>query len=147
MRLVYRLTLLLIFTAQVLLAQGCSYEQAYIKYAESQASMAASAGPLFKQSLTPDGKVASFEVGNPMVPMAMMQMKPPKSEWESLTEWLKMATPFAAIWGIVGSIGGGTSNSTNVSGSGNLVGNQAGNQSQWASPTTTTTTTTTTGVE
>jgi hypothetical protein len=134
--------LLIVFVAQVILVQGCAYEQAYIKYAEAQAKMAASSGPMFKQTLTPDGKVSSFEVGNPLVSMAMMQMKAPKSEWESITEWMKMATPFAAIWGIVGSIGGGTSSSTNVSGSGNLVGNQAGNQSQWASPTTTTTTTT-----
>jgi hypothetical protein len=120
---------------------GCAYEKAYISYAESQATMAKAAGPLFKQSLTPDGRVASFEVGNPLTAMAMMQMKAPKSEWESLVEWMKMATPFAAIWGIVGSIGGGTHNSTSVSGTGNFVGNQAGNQSQWASPTTTTTTT------
>jgi hypothetical protein len=116
---------------------GCAYESAYREYATAQATMATAAGPLV--TLHPDGRLASL--GNPMIPMAMMQMKAPKSEWESLVEWMKFATPFAAIWGIVGSIGGGGT-TTNVNGQGNYTGNAMGNQGLMGSPTTTTTTVT-----
>jgi hypothetical protein len=121
---------------------GCAYEQAYVKYAQSQAEMARAAGPIV--TFHPDGKLAS--VGNPMVAMAMMNMKEPKDGWTSFFDWLKFATPFAAIWGLGASLANsGHGNTTNVSGSGNLTGNAAGpagGASSWASPVTTTTTTT-----
>lgn len=139
--------LMLVVMITLPLMTGCAYEQAYIQYANAQAAMAQASGPLFKQTLTPDGKVASFEVGNPMVPMAMMQMKQPKSEWESFFDFLKFATPFAAIWGVAGALSNSNhGNTTNVSGNSNAVGNTAGQSGLFASPVTTTTTTTTTEI-
>lgn len=120
---------------------GCAYNEAYGTYAKAQSDMATAAGPTV--SFHPNGQLAS--VGNPMVAMAMMNMKAPKDGWESFFDFLKFATPFAAIYGIVGAmstnLGGGTT--TNVSGNSNLVGNTAGSAggtSSWASPVTTTTT-------
>ena len=122
----------------LLLMSGCAYQEAYREYAVAQSSMASAAGPLVRIDPT-SGRVT--EIGNPLLPMAMMQMKAPKSEVESIVEWMKMATPFAAIWGIVGSIGGGGT-TTNVSGQGNYTGNSMGSQGLMGSPTTTTTTVT-----
>lgn len=128
-----------------LLMTGCAYEQAYTQYSLAQSMMAQAAGPMVE--FHPDGKLKS--VGNPMIAMAMMNMKEPKDGWTQFFDWLKVATPFAAIYGIVGAMSSSThGNTTNVSGGGNYVGNTAGNQAQWASPTTTTITeTTTTGIE
>ena len=121
---------------------GCAYEKSYLQYAAAQSSMASSAGPTV--TFHPNGQLAS--VGNPMIAMAMMQMKAPKDAWEALFDFLKFATPFAAIWGVAGAITSGHhGTTTNVSGEGNLVGNTAGpagGASSWASPVTTTTTTT-----
>ena len=122
---------------------GCAYESAYREYSLAQSSMAASAGPLV--SFHPDGKLAV--VGNPMIPMAMMNMKEPKDGWTQFFDWLKFATPFAAIYGVVGAISSNLNpgNTTNVTGNSNLTGNTAGTAggaSSWASPVTTTTTTT-----
>lgn len=123
--------------AFLLMASGCTYKEAYVKYAEAQATMAQAAGPLV--TLHPNGTLASL--GNPMVPMAMMQMKPPKSEAEAFFDWLKMATPFAAMWGLAGTITSGShGTTTNVSGTGNYTGNAMGNQGLMGSPTTTTVT-------
>ena len=119
---------------------GCAYEKAYQAYATAQSNMAASSGALVK--MTPDGKVT--EIGNPMLAMAMISMKPPQSEVAEFFEWLKVATPFGALWGIVGAMSNGIKgNTTTVSGNSNLVGNTAGPAgaaSSWASPVTTTTT-------
>ena len=117
---------------------GCAYEQAYQSYATAQASMAASSGALVK--MTPDGKVT--EIGNPMIAMAMMNMKEPKDGWTQFFDFLKFATPFAAIWGVAGAITSGSHGATtNVSGQGNYTGNTMGSKGLMGSPTTTTTTT------
>ena len=122
---------------------GCAYEQAYQSYATAQSNMAAASGALIR--MTPDGKVT--EIGNPMIAMAMIQMQAPKDGWTQFFDFLKFATPFAAIWGVAGALSSGVKgNTTNVSGNSNLVGNTAGpagGASSWASPVTTTTTTTT----
>jgi hypothetical protein len=132
---------LLLLVAVLALTSGCAYESTYREYAMSQAKMAAMTGPLIE--LYEDGRLKS--VGNPLVPVAMMQMRAPVSEAETFFNWLKMATPFGAIWGIVGAMSSGLhGDTTNVSGTGNLTGNTSGNQGTWASPPTTTTTTTTT---
>jgi hypothetical protein len=121
---------------------GCSYEKNYREYALSQASIAASAGPLVK--IGPNGMVT--EIGNPMIPLIAMQQKPPKSELDSVFDFLTAIGPFGAIWGIVGSMANSIrGNTTNVTGNSNLTGNTAGSAggaSSWASPVTTTTTTT-----
>jgi len=99
--------------------------------------MATASGPLVE--FDDNGKIKS--IGNPMLAMAMINMKPPKSEAAEFFDWLKVATPFGAIWGIVGAMS--TANhgaTTNVSGGGNFVGNTTGNSATWASPPTTTTT-------
>ena len=120
---------------------GCAHVETYGHYATAQSTMATAAGPTV--TFHPNGQLAS--VGNPMIAMAMMQMKAPKDAWESFFDFLKFATPFAAIWGVAGAITSGThGNTTNVTGSGNLTGNYAGpagGASSWASPVTTTTTT------
>jgi hypothetical protein len=121
---------------------GCAYEQAYGAYAKSMSDMAASSGALIK--LGPDGRV--IEVGNPMVGVAMMQMQAPKDGWTQFFDFLKFATPFAAIWGVAGALSSNIpqGSTTNVTGNSNLTGNTAGpagGASSWASPVTTTTTT------
>ena len=120
---------------------GCSYKEAYGTYARAQADIAAAAGPVV--SFHENGQLAS--VGNPMIAMAMMNMKAPKDGWESFFDFLKFATPFAAIYGVVGALSTnlGSGQTTNVQGNSNFVGNTAGpagGASSWASPVTTTTT-------
>ena len=120
---------------------GCMYDKAYRDYAVAQSAIAQAAGPLV--TFHPDGKLAS--VGNPMTAMAMMNMKEPKDGWTQFFHWLEMATPFGAIWGIVGSLANfNKGNSTNVSGTGNYTGNTTSGGAVFGSPPTTTTTTTTT---
>ena len=130
--------------AFLLMTTSCAYDQAYLQYAKAQTDMATAAGPTV--TFHPNGQLAS--VGNPMIAMAMMNMKEPKDGWSQFFDFLKFATPFAAIWGVAGAITSGThGNTTNVSGTGNLTGNSAGpagGASSWASPVTTTTTTNTT---
>jgi hypothetical protein len=123
-----------------LLTTGCAYDSAYRDYSLAQANMAQAVGPIV--SFHPDGKLAS--VGNPMLAMAMMNMKEPKDGWTQFFEFLKFATPFAAIYGIVGAMSAnlGSGSTTNVSGGGNFVGNTTGSNATWASPPITTTTTT-----
>jgi hypothetical protein len=139
-------TMLLVFCLGL---TNCSYKDAYVAYATSQATMAANAGPLFKQKLTPDGKVDSFEVGNPMIPMAMLSMKPPKSEWESFTDMIKGLAPWAfGAWAIDGMKAVATSvsgHNTSVAGDSNLTGVQAGSSSPISSPVITTTETSISG--
>ena len=131
------LVILIMFTSMII---GCSYQENYRAYAVAQSSMAMAQGPLVE--LYPDGKIKS--IGNPMTAMAQMQMKPPTSEADSFFSWLTSATPFGAIFGIVGAMTNGLrGNTTNVNGQGNYTGNTSGNQAQMGSPTTTTTTTTT----
>jgi len=122
------------------LCMGCAYEKAYMQYADSQAKMAQAAGPLI--TFHPSGQVAS--IGNPMVAMAMMNMKAPKHEVEMFTSMLSSAFPWA-----FGALMGnwamqavqGANQPMNVSGDGNYIGNASGNQSpnQLGSPVTTTT--------
>lgn len=125
----------------LLMSFGCAYNEAYGTYAKAQSDMATAAGPTV--TFHPNGQLAS--VGNPMISMAMMQMKAPKDGWEAFFDFLKFATPFAAIYGVVGAMSTnlGAGNTTNVQGNSNLVGNTAGSAgtaSSWASPVTTTTT-------
>ena len=123
-----------------LLPIGCSYQENYRAYAVAQSSMSMAQGPLVE--LYPDGKLKS--IGNPMTAMAQMQMAAPKSETEAFFSWLTAATPFGAIFGIVGAMTNGLrGNTTNVNGQGNYTGNVGGNSAQMGSPTTTTTTTVT----
>ena len=131
--------------AVLVMASGCAYESTYREYAMSQAKMAAMTGPLIE--LHENGTLKS--VGNPLVPVAMMQMRAPVSEAETFFNWLKMATPFGAIWGIVGAMGsnGSSGPTTNVSGTGNYTGNQVGGAGTFGSPPTTITTTTITPTE
>jgi len=121
---------------------GCAYNEAYGTYAKAQSEMAVAAGPTV--TFHPNGQLAS--VGNPMVAMAMMNMKEPKDGWTSFFDWLKFATPFGALWGVAGAIASASHGpTTNVQGNSNLVGNTAGaagTSSSWASPVTTTTTST-----
>ena len=117
---------------------GCSYQENYRAYAVAQSSMSMAQGPLVE--LYPDGKLKS--IGNPMTAMAQMQMQAPKSETDAFFSWLTAATPFGAIFGIVGAMTNGLrGNTTNVNGQGNYTGNVGGNSAQMGSPTTTTTTT------
>ena len=121
-----------------LLMLGCSYQENYRAYAVAQSSMSMAQGPLVE--LYPDGKLKS--IGNPMTAMAQMQMQAPKSETDAFFSWLTAATPFGAIFGIVGAMTNGLrGNTTNVNGQGNYTGNVGGNSAQMGSPTTTTTTT------
>lgn len=124
----------------VLMSVGCSYDKAYQTYSAAQSDIAKAAGPIVE--FHPDGKLKA--VGNPMVAMMGMQMKAPKDAWEYLFDFLKFATPFAAIYGVVGAMSTnlGSGSTTNVSGEGNFVGNTASGPASWASPITTTTTTT-----
>jgi hypothetical protein len=123
------------------LLPGCAYQEAYRQYAVSQAEMANAAGPIV--SFHQNGALAS--VGNPMIAMAMMQMKEPKDGWTQFFDWLKFATPFGAMYGIVGAMANAAQgHTTNVTGNSNLTGNTAGPSgaaSSWASPVTTTTVT------
>ena len=133
-----RLTYLIIFTFLCGSLSGCAYENAYRAYAVAQSTMATASGPLVE--FDDNGKIKS--IGNPMLAMAMVQMKPPKSEAAEFFDWLKLATPFGAIWGIVGAMS--TANrgaTTTVSGEGNFVGNTASGGTSWASPPTTNNTT------
>lgn len=119
---------------------GCAYQETYRQYAASQAAMAASAGPLV--TFHPNGQLASL--GNPMIPVAMMQMRAPKHEVEMFTSMLSSSFPWA-----FGALMGnwamqavqGANQPMNISGDGNYIGNASGNQSpnQLGSPTTTTT--------
>lgn len=124
---------------------GCAYNESYGRYAEAQSNMATAAGPIV--SFHENGALAS--VGNPMVAMAMMNMKPPRDGWESFFDFLKFATPFAAMYGLAGALStnlGAGGSTTNITGNSNLTGNTAGAAgaaSSWASPVTTTTTTNT----
>ena len=125
----------------LLMTTNCAYDVAYRDYATAQANIAASAGPLV--TFHPGGGVAA--IGNPMVAMAMMNMKEPKDGWTQFFHWLEMATPFGAMFGIVGALANmSKGNTTTVSGGGNFVGNTTGNSATWASPPTTNTTTNTT---
>lgn len=139
----------LILACFFLSINSCAYESAYREYAVAQSNIAQAAGPIV--SFHTNGQLAS--VGNPMIAMAMMNMKEPKDGWTQFFDWLKLATPFAAIYGIVGAMSNVSQGSTtNVQGNSNLVGNTAGpagGASSWASPVTTTTITetTVTGVE
>jgi hypothetical protein len=120
-----------------LFTAGCSYETTYRDYALAQGKVAMMSGPLIE--LYEDGKIKS--IGNPMVALVGLQMKPPKDAWEYLFDFLKTVGPFGVMWGIVGSMASGIhGNQTNVSGQGNYTGNTSGNQTQMGSPTTTTTT-------
>ena len=133
-----RLSCLIIFTFLCGSLSGCAYENAYRAYAVAQSTMATASGPLVEFDC--NGKIKS--IGNPMLAMAMVQMKPPKSEAAEFFDWLKLATPFGAIWGIVGAMS--TANrgaTTTVSGSDNFVGNTTGSNANWASPPTTNNTT------
>jgi len=119
-------------------AAGCAYENSYKAYAVAQTSMAMAQGPLIE--FHENGQLKS--VSNPMTAMAQMQMKPPSSEADAFFSWLTAATPFGAIFGIVGAMTNGLRGSTtNVNGQGNYTGNVGGNSAQMGSPTTTTTTT------
>ena len=124
----------------VLMSVGCSYDAAYSSYSLTQSMIAQSAGPIVE--FHENGQLKA--VGNPMVALMGMQMKPPKDAWEYLFDFLKFATPFAAIYGVVGAMSTNLNpgNSTNVTGEGNFVGNTASGPASWASPVTTTTTTT-----
>jgi hypothetical protein len=118
---------------------GCAYEANYRAYADAQAKMALYGGPLLE--LYPDGKLKSL--GNPSTALAMALMKPPSSEADSMFHFLNSIAPFAAMWGIVGTMANMKSGSTtNVSGANNLVGNTSSGGSILSSPPTTTTTTT-----
>jgi hypothetical protein len=122
---------------------GCAYDKAYQSYATAQSNMAVASSALVK--LGPDGKVT--EIGNPMVGLAMIQMQAPKDGWTQFFDFLKFATPFAAIYGVVGAMTAGVhGNNTNVSGQGNYTGNTMGSTGLMGSPTTTTTTTVTEGI-
>ena len=121
-----------------LLMTGCSYESTYRDYTLAQSKVAMMSGPLIE--LYEDGKIKS--IGNPMVALVGLQMKPPKDAWEYLFDFLKAVGPFGVMWGIVGSMASGIHGAvTNVNGQGNYTGNTSGNQAQMGSPTTTTTTT------
>ena len=123
-----------------LLMLGCSYQENYRAYAVAQSSMSMAQGPLIE--FHENGQLKS--VSNPMTAMAQMQMQAPKSETDAFFSWLTAATPFGAIFGIVGAMTNGLrGNTTNVNGQGNYTGNIGGNQAQMGSPTTTTTTTVT----
>jgi hypothetical protein len=119
---------------------ACTYSENYKAYSVAQASMAMAQGPLIE--FYENGTVKS--IGNPMMQMAQISMKPPTSEADAFFSWLTAATPFGAIFGLVGAMTNGLrGNTTNVNGQGNYTGNTSGNQAQMGSPTTTTTTTTT----
>jgi hypothetical protein len=123
MRLFKMKKLLLLSFLGVLCFSGCAYDRAYMYYSNAQADIAKASGPMI--TFHENGGIK--EIGNPMLAMAMMQMKSPKSEAAEFFDWLKMATPFGAIWGIVGAMS--TANhgaTTNVSGSGNVTGNSTG---------------------
>jgi hypothetical protein len=120
------------------LSLGCSYQENYRAYAVAQSSMAMAQGPLIE--FHENGTLKS--IGNPMMQMAQISMKPPTSESDAFFSWLTAATPFGAIFGLVGAMTNGLRGSTtNVNGQGNYTGNTSGNQTQMGSPTTTTTTT------
>ena len=122
----------------LLALNACSYAENYKAYSIAQTSMAMAQGPLIE--FHENGQLKS--VSNPMTAMAQMQMQAPKSETDAFFSWLTAATPFGAIFGIVGAMTNGLrGNTTNVNGQGNYTGNVGGNQAQMGSPTTTTTTT------
>lgn len=119
---------------------GCAYQEAYRQYSTSQAEMAKAAGPLV--SFHPNGAVAS--IGNPMIAMAMMQMKAPKHEVEMFTSMVGNLAPWAfGAWisSTAMSAVAGAKQGMNISGDSNYIGNASGNQSpnQLGSPVTTTT--------
>jgi hypothetical protein len=126
--------ILLVFVSGAL---GCSYAENYKAYSVAQASMAMAQGPLIE--FHENGALKS--IGNPMMQMAQISMKPPTSEADAFFSWLTAATPFGAIFGLVGAMTNGLrGNTTNINGQGNYTGNTSGNQTQMGSPTTTTTT-------
>ena len=127
----------LILGSFLITGPGCAYTETYREYALAQSKMSAMSGPLVE--FHENGTVKS--IGNPMLQMAMISMKPPKDAWESFFDFLKTVGPFGVMWGIVGSMTSGIRGDvTNVNGQGNYTGNTSGNQTQMGSPTTTTTT-------
>ena len=91
-------------------ATGCAYQENYRAYAVAQSSMAMAQGPLIE--FHENGTVKS--IGNPMMQMAQISMKPPTSEADAFFSWLTAATPFGAIFGIVGAMTNGLRGNTSL---------------------------------